>query len=142
VTRSRTHETRASNRIGALPTASKVNATGLVLAAGGMALQIVAGSRLYPSLAGPVVLLVAAAFVTFGPVRWTRWVGLLVPLVLGLGAIVAAAMTGAFIDQLANVGETGIFVGSLAHVVGLNMAVVGGVAMVRSGRTRGGSPER
>ncbi len=56
-------------------------------------------------------------------------VGLVVPLVLGVGAIVAAAMTGGFIDQHANPGNLGVFVGSLLHVAGLIAAVGGGVRM-------------
>jgi hypothetical protein len=113
-----------------LSTAAKVNAAGLVLTAAGMLLQIAAGSTLYPSITGPVVLLVAAVFVAFGPGRWTPWVGLVVPLVLGLGAIAAAVMTGGFVDQLTDFGEPGLFVGSLMHVIGLVAAIAGGRAMV------------
>ena len=117
-----------------LPTAAKVNAAGLVLTAAGMLVQIAAGSTLYPSITGPIVLIVAAMFVAFGPGRWTPWVGLVVPLVLGLGAIVAAVMTGGFIDQLTDLGRPGLFVGSLMHVVGLVAAVAGGAVMVLSRR--------
>ena len=66
-----------------LSTAAKVNAAGLVLTAAGMLVQIAAGSTLYPSVTGPIVLLAAAVFVAFGPGRWTPYVGLVVPLVLG-----------------------------------------------------------
>jgi hypothetical protein len=79
--------------------AAQVNAAGLVLTAGGMFVQIAAGSTLYPSIAGPIVLVVAAMIVMFGPARSAPWVGLVVPLVLGIGAIAAAVMTGDFIDQ-------------------------------------------
>jgi hypothetical protein len=113
-----------------LSTAAKVNAAGLVLTSAGMLVQIAAGSTLYPSITGPIVLIVAAIFVAFGPSRWTPWVGLVVPLVLGLGAIVAALMIGDFIDQLTDLGRTGLFVGSLMHVVGLVAAVAGGAMMV------------
>jgi len=113
-----------------LSTAAKVNAAGLVLTAVGMLLQIAAGSTLYPSITGPIVLLLAAIFVAFGPGRWTPWVGLLVPLVLGLGAIVAAVMTGGFIDQLTAFGQPGLLMGSLMHVIGLVAAVGGGAVMI------------
>ena len=122
-----------------LPTAAKANVAGLVLTAAGMLLQITAGSTLYPSLAGPIVLVVAAIFVTFGPGRWTPWVGLVGPLVLGFGAIVAAVMTGAFLDQLTAFGTPGLVVGSLMHVVGLITAIAGGLMMVAN---RGWSAER
>jgi hypothetical protein len=113
-----------------LSTAANVNAAGLVLTAAGMLVQIAAGSTLYPSITGPIVLIVAAIFVAFGPGRWASWVGLVVPLVLGLGAIVAAVMTGGFIDQLTNLGKPGLVVGSLMHVIGLIAAVAGGVMVV------------
>lgn len=70
--------------------AAELNVAGLLLTAAGMLLQIAAGSTLYPSVAGPIVLVVVALIVAFAPGRWTTWVGLIVPLVLGLGAIVAA----------------------------------------------------
>ena len=113
-----------------LSNAAKVNAAGLVLTSAGMLVQIAAGSTLYPSITGPIVLIVAAIFVAVGPGRWTSWVGLVVPLVLGLGAIVAAVMTGAFIDQLTAFGKPGLLVGSLMQVIGLVAAVAGGVGMV------------
>ena len=78
------------NRLGQLSNAAKLNVAGLVLTAAGMLLQIAAGSQLYPSFAGPIVLLVTAVIVAFWPGRWMAYVALLVPLVLGLGAIIAA----------------------------------------------------
>jgi hypothetical protein len=113
-----------------LSTATKVNVAGLGLTAAGMLLQIAAGSTLYPSVTGPIVLIVAAIFVAFGPGRLTPWVGLVIPLVLGLGAIVAAIMTGGFVDQLSDFGKPGLVVGSLMHVIGLVAAIAGGVVMV------------
>jgi hypothetical protein len=130
--------TLATSPVRRLSNAAKLNATGLVLAAAGMLLQIAAGSTLYPSFAGPIVLLAAAAIVAFGPRRWTRWVGLVVPLVLGVGAIIAAVMTGEFIDQLTDIGQVGILIGSLMHVIGLIAAVAGGVGMLRGRPEAGG----
>ena len=117
-----------------LSTAGKANATGLVLTAAGMLLQIAGGSTLYPSVAGPVVLLATAAIVAFVPGRWTPYIGLVVPVVLGVGAIVAAAMSGGFIDQLTDPGRAGVVLGSVLHVIGLTAAVAGGVAMVTASR--------
>ena len=58
------------------------------------------------------------------------YLGLLVPLGLGLGAIIAAVMTGGFVDRLTDFGNPGVVLGSLMHVVGLVAAVAGGVGMV------------
>jgi hypothetical protein len=117
-------------RLTRLSIGAAVNVLGLVLTAAGMLLQIAAGSDLYPSLTGPIVLLATAVLVVFGPRRWTRWVGLGVPLVLGIGAAVAAVMTGAFIDQLTSASEVPLLLGSWMHVVGLVTAVGGGVRVV------------
>lgn len=125
----------ASNRltaVGRLSNAARLNVIGLVLTAAGMLLQIGAGSTLYPSFAGPIVLLAAAAIVAFGPGRWTPWVGFIVPLVLGLGATIAAVMTGEFISQLTDLGHVGILIGSLLHVIGLSVALAGGVGMLQA----------
>jgi hypothetical protein len=130
--------TGALNSVRRLSNSARLNVIGITLTAGGMLLQISSGSKLYPSLAGPIVLVVAALIVMSGPARWRPYVGLLVPLVLGLGAIIAAVVKGDFIDQLTAVGETGIFLGSLMHVIGLISAVAGGLGMVdgRRGRDR------
>jgi hypothetical protein len=105
-----------------------LNVLGLVVAGGGMLVQMSSGSDLYPSLTGPIVLTVTALAVVIGPSRWTRWIGLGVPLVLGIGAAVAAAMTGEFIDQLAGGDNVPLLLGSWMHVVGLIAAVTGAVA--------------
>jgi hypothetical protein len=115
-----------------LSNAANLSVTGLVLTAAGMLVQIAAGSQLYPTLAGPIVLLAAAVIVAFVRRRWTPYVGLLVPLVLGVGAIIAAVMTGAFVAQLTDVGNPGVLLGSLMHVIGLVAAVAGSVGMLLS----------
>jgi hypothetical protein len=118
------------NGVRRLSNATKLNVAGLVVTAAGMLLQIAAGSGLYPSFAGPIVLLVTAVVVALRPRRWMAYLALLVPLVLGLGAIIAAVMSGEFIEQLTDVGTVGIFLGSLMHVVGLIAAVAGGIGML------------
>jgi len=106
-----------------------LNVVGLVLTAAGMLVQIAAGSDLYPSLSGPIVLLATALLVAFGPSRWTRWFGLGVPLVLGIGAAVAATMTGTFVEQLTG-GGIPLVLGSWMHVIGLVTAVIGGAGVM------------
>ena len=72
-------------RVRRLSNAATLSVIGLVLTAAGMLLQVAAGSELYPTFAGPIVLLAAAVIVAFGSGRWTPYVALLVPLVLGEG---------------------------------------------------------
>ena len=120
-----------------LSNAGKLNVGGLVLTAAGMLLQIAAGSELYPTFSGPIVLLVAAGVVAFVRRRWTAYVGLLTPLLFGVGAIIAAVMTGDFIAQLTDVENPGVLLGSLMHVVGLAAAVAGGVGMLLVARVEG-----
>jgi hypothetical protein len=116
--------------LGRLSRAAKLNVAGLVMAAAGMALQILGGSLLYPTFAGPIVLLVAAIVVAFSPGRWKGWIALGVPLVLGLGAIVAALMSNTFMAQLTDVSRPLVLVGSLMHVLGLLIAIFGGAEMI------------
>ena len=118
------------NRLLRLSIWATLNMLGLVLTAAGMLAQMAAGSDLYPSVTGPIVLLATAALVAFGPGRWTRWIGLGVPLLLGIGAGVAAAMTGDFIGQLTGAGNVPLLLGSWMHVVGLVMAVAGGFGVI------------
>jgi hypothetical protein len=100
-----------------------------------MFVQIAAGSNLYPSIAGPVILLGTAGLVWFGPTRWVPWVGLAVPLVLGVGAVVASTMNGGVIGQLGDPGRIGVFTGSLLHLGSLLAAVVGAIGMLRRVRS-------
>jgi hypothetical protein len=109
---------------------SKLNIAGLVLTAAGMALERGAGSMLYPTLTGPIVLVVVAALVAVRPTRWTGYVGLIVPCVLAAGLVVSAALSTTFVDQLTGNGNAGTLVGSIVHIVGLVAAVAGGIGMV------------
>jgi hypothetical protein len=120
------------NGVRSLSTVAKLNVAGLVLTAPGMVLQIAAGSELYPTIPpGPIILLVGAALVALGSRRWAPYVGLVVPVFLTVGGIIAAIISGSFIAQLTEVGQAGIFIGSLAHVVGLITALVAGIIMFR-----------
>jgi hypothetical protein len=119
-----------------LPGAAKLSIASLVATAAGMLLQIAAGSVLYPSFAGPLVLITAAFIVAFLRGRWISWLALLVPLLLGLGAVIAATMSGGFAVQLVDLGRAGILVGSWMHVLGL-AAGIGAAArmLLHTGRS-------
>ena len=112
---------------------TKLNVIGLVVTGAGMLVQMAGGSDLYPSLTGPIVLLATAVLVALGP-RWARWLGLGVPLVLGIGAVVAEIMTGEFIEQLTDTSNAVILLGSWLHVIGLAVAVGGGVGALMDSR--------
>ena len=109
---------------------AKLSVAGPAATAAGMLLQIAAGSELYPSFAGPIVLLATAVVVALRQDRWVPYLALIVPLVLGLGAIVAAVMSGEFIEQLTDTGNLGVLLGSVTHVVGLIAAVTGATGTV------------
>ena len=113
--------------------AAKVNVAGLVLAAAGMVLQIVAGSDLYPSIPpGPIILIAAAGAVAYGPSRWAPYVAVFVPAFLLMGAVLSALVASeSFVDQLTDVGQAGIFTGTLVQMIGLVVAVAAGIAMLR-----------
>jgi hypothetical protein len=121
---------------------AKLNAVGLVVTATGMVLQMASGSTLYPTLTGPIVLVAGAALVAFRPGGWTSYVGLVIPLVLGVGLAVSAVLSPAFVTQLTDLGSIGMAVGSMLHVAGLTASVIGGVAMVRRPQGRGSSAAR
>jgi hypothetical protein len=124
------HRRREMNRLASLSNAAKLNVTGLVLTAIGILLERGAGSELYPTLAPPIVLLVGAAVVAFRPGRLTSYLGLIIPLILAAGLAISVLLSRAFLEQLVNLGNAGIVLGSVLHVVGLIAAVAGGVGMV------------
>ena len=125
-----------------LSAAGKLNVIGMVAAAAGIIMQIASGSDLYPTIPpGPIILLAGAALVALGPWRWTPVVGVVVPLFLLIGAVIAAVASGEFVDQLTDPGEVGIFAGDVLQLLGVITALVAGlVALRQSSRTRTGDP--
>jgi hypothetical protein len=120
----------------ALSNAAKTNAVGLVFAAAGIVVQIAAGSDLYPGVPpGPIILLAGAAVVAFGPRRWAPYVGVFVPVFLLVGATISAFVASeSFVDQLSDVGEAGIFTGTLMQMIGVVVALGAGIAVWRERR--------
>jgi hypothetical protein len=127
---------------GPLSTPAKMNAAALAVTAAGMLLQITSGSELYPTIPpGPIILLVGAGVVALGLRRWSPVIGLVVPLILTVGGIVAAASGNRFLDQLRESAELGIFVGTVVHLLGLIAALFAGtLALMRSHRAPRSSP--
>jgi hypothetical protein len=121
-----------------LSPAGKLNVAAMLAAAGGMVLQIASGSELFPTIPpGPIILVAGAALVAVAPWRWTAIVGVVVPLFLVVGGVLASLNSGDFLDQLTNPGEVGIFAGSVVQVLGVLTALGAGiVAAVERYRSR------
>jgi hypothetical protein len=132
------------SRLASLSNAAKLNVAGLVVTAVGILLERGAGSGLYPTLAPPIVLLVGAAVVASRPGRLTSYLGLVIALILTAGLAISVVLSPIFLEQLADLGNPAIALGSVLHVVGLVAAVGGGVELVRRlgshSRASGGSP--
>jgi hypothetical protein len=130
----------STSRRPTLSAAGKLNVTGMVTAAAGIIIQITSGSDLYPTIPpGPIILLAGAVLVALGPWRWTPVVGVVVPLFLFVGAVMAAVNSGEFVDQLTNPGQVGIgvFAGDVIQLLGVITALVAGIVALRqSSRTR------
>lgn len=117
---------------------TRINVVGLVLAAGGIVLQIGAGSDLYPTIPpGPVILGAGAAVVAAGPRSLAPYVATIVPAFVIVGGLIASVVNGAFVDQLSGVGQPGVLMGSWVQVVGLITAFAAGVRMWTLVRSQG-----
>jgi hypothetical protein len=111
-----------------LSTAGKLNAAGLVVAAAGILTQYFSGVEGFPTIPpGPIILLVAAALVAFGPWRWTPAVGVITPLFVLVGGAIAAIAGNGLGPQLSDPAEVGGFAGAVMQLLGLITAFVGGI---------------
>jgi hypothetical protein len=109
----------------------KLTVTGLVLAAVGIIVQYffkVVGLPTIPI--GPIILLVAAAMVAFGPWRWTPIVGVIVSLFVLVGFAMASITDWERIP-LSNPAEVGGFIGAVLQLLGLIMALVAALVATR-----------
>lgn len=127
--------------IAGLTTAEKVSVAGLILAAAGIEIQIVAGPDLFPTIPpGPVILILGAGLVAFGPRSWARYVALIIPIFLLVGATVAGSVaTDSWIDQLRRPDQTGIFLGTVLQFTAIVIALVAGIR-IWQGAGRKGAP--
>lgn len=122
-----------------LTTAEKVSAAGMILAAAGIEIQIVAGSDLFPTIPpGPVILIVGAGLVAFGPRTWARYVALVIPIFLLVGATIAGSVaTDSWIDQLRQPDQTGIFLGTVLQFSATVIALAAGIRICQEGARHG-----
>jgi hypothetical protein len=104
--------------------AKTVLVAGLATAAVGTLLEYVTGVPGFPTVPpGPIILAAAAVVVAVVAWRWIAAVGLLVAAFVAVGAIASGTTVG----LLATPQVPGQFVAALVQVLGLVVAVVGGV---------------
>jgi hypothetical protein len=108
-----------------------LNVAGLLVAAAGIMIQYVSGVD-YPTVPpGPIILLAAAAVVTFGPWRWSPYVGLGAAVFLTIGGAIATIAGNGFNETLGDPGELGGFAGAVVQIAGLAIALPAGVVAAR-----------
>lgn len=123
-----------------MTTPGRINVAALVVAAVGTLVLYASVPDDFPPIPpGPIILLVAAAVVTFAPGRLTPAIRVIAPLFMFIGGIV----TGAIPDILTDPDNVGSFVGSVIQMLGLLTAMVSGtLAMLTNPRPAGLQPRQ
>jgi hypothetical protein len=126
----------SNNSQAQLSPAARLNAAGLAVAAAGIMIQYVSGVDFPTIPPGPIILLVAAAVVVFGPWRRAAAVGLVAAAFVSLGGAIATIAGNGFSETLGDPGEVGGFVGAVVQLAGLMIALPAGVVAVRGFASR------
>jgi hypothetical protein len=116
-----------------LSLASKLTILGLLVAAAGISTLFLTNSVAVPPIPiGPILLVLAAVLVAFGPWRWTPAIGVALSLTILVGGIISG-----IVDHLSNPAQVGGFIGSWLNVLGLITAIIAGtLTTVQSYQTR------
>ena len=123
-----------------LSMAGKLTVVGLVVAAAGILTQYFSGVEGFPTIPpGPIILLVAAAVVAFGPWRWAAAVGVAASLFVLVGGTIATIVNWGSRAPLSNPAEVGGFVGSVIQFLGVIIALMAGIVATRQ-NYRTGAP--
>ena len=102
---------------------------GLGLGAIGLIIEVVSGVPGFPTVPpGPIILIVAAAFVALARWRWAPILGLVAALFITIGNVVSDSGTA---GRLSDPGAFGPFAGTALLVLGLALALVAGLAASR-----------
>ena len=110
-------------------TATKVNALAMVAAIGAIIWQIAAGVD-YPTVPpGPIILGVAVVVVVFVHAPWARVVGVVVPLFLLVGGIIASIANDD--NAIRDPGNAVPFVATVLQLAAVVVALVAGVVAFR-----------
>jgi hypothetical protein len=119
--------------VSSLSPAAKLNAAGMVIAIAGIVVQLAAGVD-YPTVPpGPIILAVAAGIVVFTRQRWTPLVGVVVPLFLLVGGVIAASVNAD--NALRHPADVAAFTGTVVQMVGVLVALIAGVRALRGRRS-------
>jgi hypothetical protein len=122
--------TSTTSQISRTP-AALLNVTGLVVAAAGIMIQYAAGVDFPTIPPGPIILLVAAAVVAFGPWHWSPIVGLVAAAFVSVGGAIATIAGNGFNDTLGDPRELAALVGAAVQIAGLAIALPAGIVNVR-----------
>ena len=115
-----------------LSTATKVNASAMVMAIAAIIWQIATGVD-YPTVPpGPIILGVAVAVVLFVRTTWARIVGIVVPLFLLVGGTIATIADEE--NALRHPGDGSPFLATVLQFVAVVVALIAGVVAFRERR--------
>jgi hypothetical protein len=111
---------------------TKLNATGLVVAAVGIVIPIIGGIDFPVVPPGLVIVVVAAALVASARWRWVPFVGVVVPLFLLVGGTISIPGE----DEPHRTDVVGL-TGTVVQAIGLVVALIAGLQVLRQMRSRG-----
>jgi hypothetical protein len=113
-------------------TARNINVAALLTAGTGVLILFISAPELFPPVpVGTIVLLVAAAVVSFVPGRWTAVLGTVVPTFILIGA----AASGQSLDILEGSENAGALAGTLIQLPALAIAIVAGARSASARRS-------
>lgn len=112
-----------------LSQAGKLTVAGLVVATAGILMQYFFG--ISPDPAMPIILLVAAAVVTFGPWRWAILVGLLSAFSILVVVTIANIVNWGEGARLSDPTNAGVFTGAVIQFLGVIIAFVAAIVATR-----------
>jgi hypothetical protein len=118
--------------LASLSPASKLNVAGLLIAVVGIVIQIIGGVP-YPAVPpGLIILGAAVGLVVFTRWSWALLVGVIVPLFLLVGGSISSLGR----HNISDPGHAGPFIGTVVQAIGVVLALVAGLAALRTWRTR------
>jgi hypothetical protein len=115
--------------------ADKLVATGLIIAATGILLQISAGVASPAVPVGAIILLAVVGLIVARVWSWASTLGGILPIFILIGAFIAPGLG----TRLSNPSNLGPFVGTVLQMSGLILAIIAGAIATFRHSTRQGS---